>query len=205
MWTQQGPKLVGTFPQGYGGIYQGSSVSLAADGNTAIVGGSEPPFIYTGEAWVFIRRGGVWSQQGSMLINPAGIGGHAVLSTDGNTALLSGSRDDDAANGATPFIRTDRGWRQQGTSSWPQYSVLVGNSFRDDFGRAALSANGNIALVGGFYQPDVGIFTRTQGVWSEQSSALLPTGSFDGSQISVALSADGYTALVGVPREGGAA
>src|SRR5260370_305386 len=37
VWTQQGPKLVGT---GAVGADQGSSVALSADGNTALVGGS---------------------------------------------------------------------------------------------------------------------------------------------------------------------
>jgi len=59
MWTQQA-KLVGTDAVGSG---QGISVSLSADGNTAIVGG----FFDNGEvgaAWVFTRSAGTWSQQG---------------------------------------------------------------------------------------------------------------------------------------------
>jgi hypothetical protein len=39
VWTQQGPKLVGTGAVGIGGPAQGWSVALSADGNTAIVGG----------------------------------------------------------------------------------------------------------------------------------------------------------------------
>jgi hypothetical protein len=38
-FSQQGPKLVGTGAAGY--AYQGGSVALSADGNTAIVGGPE--------------------------------------------------------------------------------------------------------------------------------------------------------------------
>ena len=72
VWSQQGPKLVGT---GAIGTYieQGSSVSLSADGNTAIVGGrgddflggAEPYVVGVGAAWVFTRSDGVWTQQGS--------------------------------------------------------------------------------------------------------------------------------------------
>jgi hypothetical protein len=39
VWTQQGAKLVGTGVTGYPTPAQGSSVALASDGNTAIVGG----------------------------------------------------------------------------------------------------------------------------------------------------------------------
>ena len=96
-WSQQGSKLVGTQ-----GLYptQGSSVSLSADGNTAIVGG---PYDYdanqhpVGAAWVFTRSCGVWSQQGSKLVGTGGsvfgaIQGISVsLSADGNTAIVGGS------------------------------------------------------------------------------------------------------------------
>jgi hypothetical protein len=53
VWTQQGPKLVGS--ESVGGASQGSSVALSADGNTAIVGGPSVDDSL-GAAWVF-RRG----------------------------------------------------------------------------------------------------------------------------------------------------
>jgi hypothetical protein len=52
VWSQQGPKLVGT-----GAVfnaYQGLSVSLSGDGNTAIVGGPVDNG-GTGAAWVFAQ------------------------------------------------------------------------------------------------------------------------------------------------------
>jgi hypothetical protein len=55
-FTQQGPKLVGNdaVADANGGAEQGSSVSLSADGNTAIVGGpSDNGGI--GAAWVFVQ------------------------------------------------------------------------------------------------------------------------------------------------------
>ena len=39
VWSQQGPKLLGTSAKGPYGAQQGYSVSLSGDGNTAIVGG----------------------------------------------------------------------------------------------------------------------------------------------------------------------
>jgi hypothetical protein len=103
VWTQQGPKLVGS--GAVGGANQGYAVALSADGNTAIVGGpldnSE-----AGAAWVFTRSdGGVWIQQGSKLLGSGAAGAAAqgasvALSADGATAIVGGPNDNSGA-GAT--------------------------------------------------------------------------------------------------------
>src|SRR5215472_16500089 len=93
MWTQQGPKLVGT---GADAAEQGFSVALSADGNTAILGGPNDNN-GAGAAWVFTRAGGVWTQQmklvGTGAIDLAGQGLSVALSADGNTAILGGPLD----------------------------------------------------------------------------------------------------------------
>ena len=64
----QQAKLVGTGAAGIAG--QGGSVSLSADGNTAIVGApgdNNAMLNNTGAAWVFVRSRGTWSQQGRKL------------------------------------------------------------------------------------------------------------------------------------------
>ena len=63
-WAQQGPKLVGSGAVGF--VYQGLSVAISADGNTAVVGG---PWDIggAGVAWVYTRSGGVWSQQAKLV------------------------------------------------------------------------------------------------------------------------------------------
>jgi hypothetical protein len=65
VWTQQGDKLVGTGSIGF--AFQGVSVSLSGDGNTALLGGNNDNGA-AGAAWVFTRTGGVWSQQGAKLV-----------------------------------------------------------------------------------------------------------------------------------------
>jgi hypothetical protein len=54
VWSQQGPKLVGT-----GALGQGASASLSGDGNIAIVGGPSDDGAASGPgaAWVFTRSG----------------------------------------------------------------------------------------------------------------------------------------------------
>ena len=63
---QQGVKLIGT--GAVGAVYQGWSVALSADGNTAVVGGYGDNG-FAGAAWVYTRSGGVWSQQGAKLVD----------------------------------------------------------------------------------------------------------------------------------------
>ena len=57
IWAQQGSKLVGS--GAVGSAAQGVSVALSADGNTAIVGGTQDN-VNSGAAWVFTRNGSVW-------------------------------------------------------------------------------------------------------------------------------------------------
>ena len=105
--TQQGSKLVGTGATG--AAYQGSSVALSADGNTAIVGGIGDNS-YAGAAWVFTRTGSTWSQQGSKLVGTGAIGGavwqgtSVALSADGNTAIVGGDGDNSSAGAAWVYV-----------------------------------------------------------------------------------------------------
>jgi hypothetical protein len=206
VWTQQGAKLVGT---GYSGqSNQGRSVALSADGNIAIVGGPGDNS-GTGAVWFFSRSSnGIWSQQGSKQIGASAVGaaeqGFSVaLSADGNTAVAGGYGDNSNAGAVWVFTRNSNGsWSQQG-------SKLVGKgavgSLVYQGCSVALSADGNTAIVGGYGDNSnagaVWVFTRNGGVWNQGGTKLpLGTGAV-GSAVyqgySVALSADGNTAIVG--------
>jgi hypothetical protein len=205
VWTQQGSKLVGTGAVGFAG--QGASVSLSADGNTALIGGAGDGG-GTGAAWVWIRSGGVWTQQGSKLVGTGAVAGgsgqgHAVsLSADGNTALVGGLYDNNSVGAAWVWTRSGGVWTQQG-------SKLVGTGAvgsADQGFSVSLSADGNTAMVGGLADNNgIGAawaWTRSGGVWTQKGSKLVGTGTmvygFQGA--SVSLSADGRAALVGGPR-----
>jgi hypothetical protein len=196
-WSQQGPKLIGT--GGAAPTQQGYSLSLSGDGNTALVGGLK-------DVWVFTRSGGTWTQQGATLAGAGAVGdriafeGRAVaLSADGNTAIAGGDGDNSAAGAAWVFTRSGGAWTQQGPK-------LVGSGASVPAGQGiavALSADGNTALVGGYGDNSaVGaawVFIRSGDTWAQQGPKLVGTGndgrSFQGR--SVALSADGNTAVVG--------
>ena len=196
VWTQYGNKLVGT--GAVGGAWQGYSVSLSADGNTAIVGGPLDNSDH-GAAWVFTLSGGTWTQQGSKLVGSDVVGNaqqglSVALSADGNTAIFVGNQDNGGVGAAWVFTRSSSTWTQQG-------SKLVASGAQ---GRSvALSADGNTVIEGGnLDNSDVGaawVWTRSGSTWTQSGSKLVGTGAIGNAQqgISIALSADGNTAMVG--------
>jgi hypothetical protein len=213
VWTQQG--LLGSGEVGTSGL--GSSVALSADGNTALVGGPLDND-YRGAAWVFTRTDGVWTQQGDKLVGSGAIGnpgfGFSVaLSSNGNTALIGGPWDDNGTGGVWAFTRSSDVWTQQAKLVG---SGAIGRSARG--ASVALSASGDTAIVGGasdgYFCSDLAdvcsdavgaawIFTRLDGVWDQQEVKLVGSDAIGPSAqgSSVALSADGNTALVGGPGD----
>jgi hypothetical protein len=207
VWTQQGGKLLGT--GAIGNAQQGMSVALSDDGNTAIVGGPDDNSSAgnnsgTGAAWVFTRNArGVWSQQGSKLVGTGAVGNaqqgmSVALSGDGNTAIVGGPGDNSHTGAAWVFTRSGDVWIQRGSKLIGTGGVGAAQGWS-----VALSEHGNTAVVGGpgdnSHAGAVWVFQRSNGVWSQQGSKLVGTGAVGNAQqgISVALSNDGDTAIVG--------
>ena len=207
-FTQQGSKLVGT--GGDAAAFQGSSVAISADGNTAVVGG-----IYDnsqqGAIWIFTRNAGAWSQQGTKLAGTGGAGdfvyqGYSVaISSDGNTLIESGWRDNTDTGAVWIFTRNAGAWTQQG-------SKLVGTGAVGDQilqgTSVAISADGNTALVGGSGDNGTGavwVFTRSGGIWTQHGSKLVGTGGVGQTNqgASLAISADGNTFVTGATVDNG--
>ncbi len=205
-WSQQGPKLVardfvGAMPQ------QGFSVALSGDGNTAIVGGY-PDNNFIGAAWVWTRSGSIWTEQAKLVSTDvggeySGQGFDVALSTDGSTALVGAWLDNNNAGAAFVFTRNASGvWSQQG-------SKLVGSGAQGAAQQGwavALSGDGNTALVEGAgdnnFTGAAWIWTRSNGVWSQQGNKLVGSGFAGQPQhfdqgAGGALSSDGNTTAVG--------
>jgi hypothetical protein len=132
-----------------------------------------------------------------------------ALSADGNTAILGGPGDNawdrrapfglGAAGAAWVFSRSGGGvWTQQGNK-------LVSTAAVGRLGTSvALSADGDIAIVGGFAE-DRGValvFTRTGGQWA-QDKKLVGAGAVGKSAPSVALSGDGSVVMLGASNDNG--
>ena len=205
VWTHQSSKLAGTGAVRSAG--QGWSVALSGDGNTAIVGG---PFdtSNSGAAWVYTRSGGVWTQQGNKLVGSGAVGSarqgaSVALSDDGNTAIVGGPFDNWNTGAAWVFTRSNGVWTQQ-------RSKLVGAGAVGNAGQGssvALSADGNTTIVGGPLDNSktgaAWVFSRSNGVWTQPGNKLVGAGAVGnaGQGSSVALSADGNTAIVGGPLD----
>jgi FG-GAP-like repeat len=205
-WTQQA-QLAGAGAIGLAEF--GAGVALSADGNTALVGGAMDNN-QIGAAWVFTRSGGVWTQQaklvGSGIAGTRAGQGSVALSADGNTALVGGAMDNNNMGAVWVFTRSGGQWTQQGGKLVPTDAsgTIVG------FGSTvALSADGNTAFIVGPGDKPVGAvwaFGRTGGVWNQMGHKLVPGDiapnmTNPASVSSVALSADGGTAVIGAPGD----
>jgi len=210
-WTQQGKKLTANDETGGTGSEFGTSVALSVDGDTALIGGPADNG-KEGAAWVFTRSGSIWTQQGKKLVAKVGedsegeFGWSVALSADGNTALVGAPADAAEVGAAWVFTRSSSTWTQQGKK------LTAG----DETGHAgygfsvALSAEGNTALIGGINDEAeieskatpagaAWVFTRSSSTWTQQGKKLAASGQTPMGQFgaSVALSADGNTALIG--------
>jgi hypothetical protein len=212
IWTQQGSKLVGTGATGH--AYQGNSVSLSGDGNTLASGG-----IFdnsnVGAVWVFTRSMGMWEQQGSKLVGSGAVigavgycyqGTSVSLNFDGSTLASGGAEDNSHIGAVWVYMRSASGmWTQQSTK-------LVGNGITGTISNqgtsVSLSSDGNTLasggqVDGGGYVGAVWVFTRNDGIWTQQGSKLVGTGAMGETYqgTSVSLTADGNMLVSGGRRD----
>ena len=149
-----------------------------------------------------------FTQQGAKLVGTgaagnAGQGQSVAISANGNIAIVGAPGDNSQLGAARIFTRSGGVWTQQ--------AKLVAN---DAAGLAelgysvGLSADGTTAIVGG--PGDNGsigaawVFTQSGGSWSQQGLKLVGNGlvgPYPAQGRSVALSADGNTAIVGGPAD----
>jgi hypothetical protein len=132
--------------------------------------------------------------------------GRAVaISADGNTVIIGGYFDNKGIGAAWIFTRKNDVWTQQGEK-------LVGTGY-DDFilpvnmgYSVGMSADGNTVIMGAPYDTyprgAAWIFIRKDNLWTQKGEKLFDENSPEGGQgISVGLSADGNTAIVGAPLD----
>ena len=99
-------------------------MALSGDGMTALIGGygDQPYRAYSvGAAWVFVRSGTTWTEQGPKLVGTGvdlgycgSVQGSVALSFDGNTALSGGQCDNNNTGAVWVFTRSGTTWSQQG-------------------------------------------------------------------------------------------
>jgi IPT/TIG domain len=203
----------------------GAAVALSARGNVAVVGapGETPPIVNgtgprpaEGSAWVCTaeRGGGTWAVT-KLPIRGAGtfgrVGDSVAVSDDGATVAVAGPRArrlllEPKGEGAVwIFTRVGSKWKQTA-------KLVVKASARDaTFGSSvAVTRDGRTLLVGGDDGDRqrlgvVWIFVKSGSTWrlhSKLANPRLTADSYDFGR-SIALAADGRTALVGARLGGG--
>ena len=205
----------------------GSSIALSADGTTAFVGdiGANSN---SGAVYVYqVSSESDWSSSAPLVATltdasaPGGSFGWGIaLSADGTTALIGNGLFGSGGDGceltvvgdAFVFhVSSESAWS---SSSTPNATLSDGGTVGDCFGSAvALSANGTTALIGAYSADgligDAFVFhVSSESDWSSSSApaATLTDATAAWFGWSVALSADGSTALIGAPatEDGGA-
>jgi len=215
---EAGTKLTASDEQGQG--LMGASAALSADGSTLLVGGPQDQNPDRGAAWVFVRDGESWVQQGPKLTGAeapdevgeeecaeesaeeageCAFGNSVALSADGNTALVGEPSATDRRGNVWVFTRSGGTWTKSATlSGGPQPG-------EGRFGKSvALSADGATALVGDpsadAQHGSAWVYALSGSEWQPQAKlAESAPERFDHFGRSVALSSDGNTALIGSP------
>ncbi len=187
--------------------YFGISVSLSADGNTALIGAfyDNQKGTASGCAYIFVYADGSWIRQAKLSANDAVavdfFGKSVSLSADGSAALIGAEGKDDWKGAAYIFTGAGSTWTQQA-----KLTAADGIS-HDMFGNAvSLSANGSLALIGAHGKDDwkgaAYLFAGSGNIWTEQKKLIAADGIADdmfGNAVS--LSADGSTALIGADSD----
>ena len=185
----------------------GGSVAVSAPGSTIVVGAfgaNLTPGLAagTGAAYVFRARGRSWRQAAELTPAhgaPLDVFGGSVSVSAAGTTVLAGAAGHDTNQGAAYVFRL-RG------RSWSQTELTAPHPVNgDDFGiSVSLSAAGTTALAGATGrsgETGAAFVYRLRGrTWSESAQLIAADGAVrDQFGYSVALSADGATALSSAP------
>jgi hypothetical protein len=203
IWTQQAKLTAGDAAEG---DLFGHSVAL--DRDTALVGANRDDGEGTdsGSAYIFVRDGGIWTQQARLTAGDAAAGdlfGESV-SVSENTALVGAvlHGDEDRRSGsAYIFGRRGTAWTQQA-------KLTASDAAEGDLFGQAVALDGDTALVGSSLDDgeikDAGsayIYGRSGNSWTEQARLSARDGAA-GARFGQAVALDGDTALVGANRDG---
>jgi hypothetical protein len=185
--------------------------SVALDGDTAVVGapGDETAAgRVAGSAYVFLRSGTTWTEQGHLTASDGAAGdsfGDSV-GVDGDTALIGAPFEQTPpevwVGAAYAFVRSGTTWTQQAKL------VATDGTDEDFFGRS-VAVDGDTAVIGARSQSsptefEAGAayaFVRSGTSWTQQAKLVASDqDSFDYFGSSVAVSGD--TAIIGAPYDG---
>src|ERR1700733_4812760 len=168
--------------------------SVATDGNTAVIGAFND-HASNGAAYVYVLTGSTWSLQ-QVLTAPDGAANDNLgytVALSGNTAMLGAPGKGNGQGYVYVFTRPGSTWAlaTEFTSSDGAANDCFGCAMALRGGTALLGANGKLGGTGGAY-----VFTGSGSTWS-QGQAFVGVNAGEAFGYSVALTADGKTAVVG--------
>jgi hypothetical protein len=178
VWTEQ-QKL--TADDGAAGDEFGHDVSISGD--TLVVGTPEDEDNGTrsGSAYVYVRSGGVWTEQQKITADDGAAGdyfGRSVSISD-DTLVVGAHADDDKGSdsgSAYVYVRSDGVWTEQ------QKITADDGAGGDDFG-VSVSISGDTLVVGAHQTDDKGlqsgsayVYVRSGGGWTEQQKITANDG-----------------------------
>ncbi|MBN2447885.1 MAG: hypothetical protein JXO22_14225 [Phycisphaerae bacterium] len=201
-WTQQARLNASDATTG---DYFGQMVTI--DGDTALIGawGDDDGGDRSGAAYVFVRDGGIWTQQAKLTASDATVFASfgIAVAIDGDTAIIGAIYDNDGVDiyGAAYAFTRD------GSGTWSQQAKLTPSNFMawTAYG-IAVAIDGDTALVGAVDDRDGAsshgaayAFTRDgDGTWSQQARLTAADAAHHdrfGSSVAIA----GDRAVIGSP------
>ncbi len=207
-WVQQGLKFQRT-----GVVNFGWSVALSADGNTAIIGAPDINNTGTnGSLWVYKRTGTTWAKNALVQSGPGAVGQSVGVSAAGDEIITTNPNVEvDFFHYQTPYYWTYGhvnilgGWVQTVVGTAPGAPPLPLPMYS-----AAISGDGKTVVIGGDGLTNAYGVRYTGGRYGGPVSASLVgigelafsvTGAATSQVTTIALSADGATAIIGVPGD----
>jgi putative Ig domain-containing protein/FG-GAP repeat protein len=212
VWTSQGQLSA---PDASGAAQQGSAVSISSGGITTIaMVGAPANNGEQGAAWVYRRTMGLSWMEGPELVGSdvsgaAQQGVSVALSADGSAAIVGGPGDSGGQGAAWVYKRGSGGGGGGGGLSWTPLGKLSATNVSgaaQQGSSVALSSDGSTVIVGGPSDNNglgaAWVFTLSGSGWTQQGKLVGTDASGAAQQgASVALSADGNTAIVGGPGD----
>ncbi|MFC1601038.1 FG-GAP repeat protein [Candidatus Sumerlaeota bacterium] len=155
--------------------------SVSVSGDAAVVGavGDDDAGYFSGSAYVFIRSGGIWTQQAKLTASDADMfdmfGESVAIS--GDTVVVGADEDSDIANSAgSVYVFTGSGgvWTQQ-------QKLTAADTEASDYFGSIVAVSGDTAVVGargdddgGNYSGSAYVFRRSGGVWTQEAKLVAP-------------------------------
>ncbi|HKQ50594.1 MAG TPA: FG-GAP repeat protein [Phycisphaerae bacterium] len=206
------------------GAKQEDSSATGVDGNQA-----SNSAVQAGAAYVFVRDGGIWSQQAYLKASNTGVSDFfgVSLAVSGDTVVVGASQEDSAATGvdgdqldnsaadsgaAYVFVRDGGVWSQQAY-------LKASNTGAGDFMGGSVAVSGDTVVVGADQEDSAAtgvdgnqvdessadsgaayVFFRDGGVWSQQAY-LKASNTGTGDLFGIALSISGDTLTIGANEE----